>query len=409
MPIKSVLLYVTKYVTKPTLKTYAAFKAVTSIFDKYTDILNGLLTRQEKAQTLMTKIANALSAKSDMGSPMICMYLLGHPDHYTDYDFSLLYWPTFIREVRRPWMVENPLDNDADKIAIIKQRGRIVGLSPVFDYIFRGPKLENMSLYEWSSRSKQVKLNHQMENLLSSFHTPKHGYNTSTPDSVVIRFLNDHPLANTHATYIYPPHCKQVPNLVGGSLPQKDQGDHEYYCSTMLTLFKPWRSGYDLKSDTESWDSAFSINKFDSKHMVIMKNMNIRYECMDAADDFYTQLKSGGAVVPGITPTEYEINEMLQRDETEEFEGLNEVYVNSEDVFPTIVGKKELKQRIATTEMISVMKEIGWQMPLMGQNFLQTKNIVSINLIYAASRWKTIISKKREAILNERLSERRTK
>ncbi|KNZ77668.1 hypothetical protein J132_04487 [Termitomyces sp. J132] len=32
--------------------------------------------------SLMTKMTNVLSAKSEMGLPLICMYLLGHPDHY---------------------------------------------------------------------------------------------------------------------------------------------------------------------------------------------------------------------------------------------------------------------------------------------------------------------------------------
>jgi len=34
-----------------------------------------------------------------------------------------------------------------------------------------------------------------------------------------------------------------VPNFVGGSLPQSDHSDREYYCSIMTTLFKPWRTG----------------------------------------------------------------------------------------------------------------------------------------------------------------------
>ena len=49
-----------------------------------------------------------------------------------------------------------------------------------------------------------------------------------------------------------------VPNFIGGTLPRCDQGDHEYYCSTMLTLFKPWCTGHDLKGAEETWEQAFN-------------------------------------------------------------------------------------------------------------------------------------------------------
>jgi hypothetical protein len=66
-------------------------------------------------------------------------------------------------------------------------------------------------------------------------------------DTLFYSFLPDHPQYNTHEIQ-----CKSlsefvVPNFIGGTLPRCDQGDHEYYCSTMLTLFKPWRTGHDLK------------------------------------------------------------------------------------------------------------------------------------------------------------------
>ncbi|KAJ7437687.1 hypothetical protein B0H11DRAFT_1753413, partial [Mycena galericulata] len=57
-------------------------------------------------------------------------------------------------------------------------------------------------------------------------------------------FHPDHPLYKTH--YI---RCDRrdleetIPNFVGGVLPRMDQGDREFYCCTMMTLFKPWRKG----------------------------------------------------------------------------------------------------------------------------------------------------------------------
>jgi len=51
-------------------------------------------------------------------------------------------------------------------------------------------------------------------------------------------FLQNHPLYETHQVSISKSK-NLVPNFAGGSLPRCDRGDREYYCTTMLTLFKP--------------------------------------------------------------------------------------------------------------------------------------------------------------------------
>jgi hypothetical protein len=79
-----------------------------------------------------------------------------------------------------------------------------------------------------------------------------------------------------------PPQKAQVPTFIGPTLPKRDQGDHEYYCTTMLTLFKPWRSSLHLKDDDGTWSDAFDKYQFSEPHKEIMSNMNIHYECLDA-------------------------------------------------------------------------------------------------------------------------------
>lgn len=74
-------------------------------------------------------------------------------------------------------------------------------------------------------------------------------------------------------------------------LPRCDQGDRNYYCSTMLTLFKPWHTGFDLKADNQTWDEVFNAHNFNEQHEKIIKNFNIQYECLDARDDYLAQLK----------------------------------------------------------------------------------------------------------------------
>jgi hypothetical protein len=69
--------------------------------------------------------------------------------------------------------------------------------------------------------------------------------------------LKDHLLRKTHKVKFDKKEKNTVPNFVGGSLPRCDQGDREYYCATMLTLFKPWRSGNFLKKENQSFDESF--------------------------------------------------------------------------------------------------------------------------------------------------------
>ena len=106
-------------------------------------------------------------------------------------------------------------------------------------------------------------------------------------------FLEDHPLYGTHLVHFDERKHDIVPNFVGGSLPRRDRGDREYYCMTMLTLFKPWRTGKDLKKEKYSWDETYTAHKFTEHQVQLMDNFNVRYECNDARDDFSTQQKKG--------------------------------------------------------------------------------------------------------------------
>ena len=103
-------------------------------------------------------------------------------------------------------------------------------------------------------------------------------------------FLKLHPQFQTHqVSFVNDDNI--VLNFLGGSLPHCDQGDREYYCLTMLTLFKPWRSGKDLKSADQTWDETFNHHNFTFRQQQLMKNFNLRYECIDARDDYSAQLQ----------------------------------------------------------------------------------------------------------------------
>ena len=59
----------------------------------------------------------------------------------------------------------------------------------------------------------------------------------------------------------------------------------------MLTLFKPWSTGHDLKSTEETWEQAFNKHIFSPAQKNLMSNFNLRYKCLDARDDYSAQMK----------------------------------------------------------------------------------------------------------------------
>ena len=72
-------------------------------------------------------------------------------------------------------------------------------------------------------------------------------------ERIFFPFMDGHPLQDTHHVDCFPEIEEYVPNFTG-THPHSDQGDREYYCSTMLTVFKPWRCGKDLRHEDESWE-----------------------------------------------------------------------------------------------------------------------------------------------------------
>ena len=293
-------------------------------------------------------MVNALTAKLEIGSPMASMYLLGNPDHYTSHEFVNFHWRSFVREACSVFSTPfDEVDNIPEKVVLNKNRGKFVALSNVHDYIYRPRVFGSVNLYDWircankrrksykkrnedkiqddmaedaddddnntdsedelniigdnfvgggmnvntcESESEWVESDQELENTDDELNIDEN-VQFKEDDTLFYSFLADHPQHNTHEIQ-----CKYlsefiVPNFIGGTLPRSDQGDHEYYCSTMLTLFKPWRTGHDLKGEEETWEQAFNKHVFSPAQKILMGNFNLRYECLDARDDYSAQMK----------------------------------------------------------------------------------------------------------------------
>ncbi|KAJ6467369.1 hypothetical protein C8R45DRAFT_1055418 [Mycena sanguinolenta] len=299
----------------PSLKLYHTF-------DAHTMALNMSASSELNGKLLVTQMMQ-------IGSPMASMYLLGHPDHYTNLTFKVCWWKSYVSVVNKAWpdpdtikdatyvrdgIAEDEVEDESHHAVLMRSSKEIVGATAVDDYMHRPNEYSQCSAYEYIQVSTRCKRTpKQLAEFLESLDErcedgdaesdedeswlehdlPWNAGREALDELRSYAFRKEHPLWRTH--YI---RCDRrnlshtVPNFIGGSLPRKDQGDRELYCKTMLTLFKSWRDGKDLKTEEESWNDAFTRHIFSDDEIRIMKNLNLRYECNDARDDYSSLDKS---------------------------------------------------------------------------------------------------------------------
>ena len=451
--IKATVAYITDYVTKPGLNTYSMFDTIRQIFERNETLLTIKENMQNSARSLVTKMVNALTAKLEIGSPMASMYLLGNPDHYTSHVFVNFYWRSFVREACSVFSTSlEEIDNIPEKVVLNRSKGKFVALSNVHDYIYRPSAFGSINLFDWircankkRKASKQSKIITKQDDM--NEHAIDYNNNTDSEDELDIigdkligggnyiddacesgsdwvnsdqefenddelnidenvqykeddtcfySFLPDHPQYNTHEIQ-----CKYlsdfvVPNFIGGTLPRCDQGDHEYYCSTMLTLFKPWRTGHDLKSADETWEQAFNKYAFSSFQKTLMSNFNLRYECLDARDDYSAQLKDNNKEENKFWETE---NNPLDQ----EYTGWKE---NDEDLNDEMYLTGSSRQNDAKEEEMRLVEQIvagaGWlDKSPDGIEKVDQESIVP-TVKNSGSQWSSLIQSIRKKIVADR-------
>jgi len=68
------------------------------------------------------KMVNSLAAKMELEAPMIAMYLLGLPNHYTSHRFAPFYWIAFVNDVEKAWSSDASIDEKSNKMMLIKKK-----------------------------------------------------------------------------------------------------------------------------------------------------------------------------------------------------------------------------------------------------------------------------------------------
>ena len=234
-----------------------------------------------------------------------------------------------------------------------------------------------------STAQKQAKVEKEMEQNNMDMH----------------KFLPEHPQHKTHQSYLLPEAKARIPNFAGGVLPRKDKGNREDYCMTMLMLFKPWRTGLDLKTKGDTWDETFESYEFTDRHEEIMKFFHIKYECNDARDDYHAQRKAGKGKMPMPFGLSEDTQDLLdnQADDERYVDGIHPAdmeYDNDKTLSSSTIRKDQQ------------MKQAENMMKTAGATKFATSFEVDVEAQdgegHSPTGWKAILTKKRDDILLER-------
>ncbi|KAH7903670.1 hypothetical protein BJ138DRAFT_972909, partial [Hygrophoropsis aurantiaca] len=399
--IKAVVAYISDYISKPSLRTYIVFDTIKSVFDKNTELITGGLERSEKGRKIMTQIVNSLTSKMEIGAPMASLYLLGNPDHYTSHSFVPFYWKSFVYEARHCFIKEYTDGKDEGNLVLKRVADSVVGTSPVFDYIYRPLAFDGMCLYDWIRLSEKKRIPRE-KSTVAPEGCPQR---SSSKFSDYHKFTEDHPLHSTHHVRVLTKGEGNIPNFVGGSLPRHDKGDLEYYASTMLALFAPWRSGADLKEEDMPWSQRFHDFHFSDRHSEIMKFFNVRYECLDARDDYAAQMREDSTKLDTVDWA----NDKFPYDADDDddwgdkdtvFPRTDENHISNDNV----VGKLTSKWNYDKAVIEQNLRSSGWLSPSLSPVELDNTKSLVVEKGIKPCHWKSRVKDKRDEVLEKRNS-----
>ena len=300
--------------------------------------------------------------------------------------------------------------------------------------MFRPVELQDMCLYDWVWRCSHKKIPvskgkvrdvcvadiivHDDEQCISDTDSDfgsgdHHVVDTGGDDTTVaekqgatktnlLHFTNSHPLHAPHGIHCVTEERALVPNFSGETLPRQDQGNHEWYCATMMTLFKPWRVGTDLKIDNETWDNTFTSYEFTLRQLDVINNFNLRYECLDARDDFHAQMKNNAGLPPSWAQFGNEIDghgDLPSFNNSDGGEDISGVQEGEQDFDMSQVGRSELKHCCDMTIMKEVMQQAGWVDPL---SATVLDKLTPLEIVKSGQQWKADVKRKRQDIIDQR-------
>jgi len=169
----------------------------------------------------------------------------------------------------------------------------------------------------------------------------------------------------------------------------------------MLTLFKPWRHQTNIKGqelDKQSWDETFLQHPFTEHEKRLMRNFNIRYECLDARDDFRAQMKKG--TNPIIGSWDAEAGEEQENEQPYAVAGDD----NSDDlpVDPLNCGPNHTRRMKQTEVVNNMMTTLGWTVPLQSVDTNSNQDAFEPEKKLAGSVWEQVVARAKRAVIGKK-------
>lgn len=333
---KALVYYITDYVTKTNLSFHDTFslvlKAVKSM-EKSPLPSSSCMSAEEKSRRLVLRCYNTLASQQELSSMQVASYLMGWPDHYTTDEFANIHLISVehylqaallnerSKEQQQPigsnnhsshyaevtlHFSETPAaSDDEDEIRIDAEEqfllqpsesaSRYVFVNSRIDYQYRSSALENMSLYDYVRfyRKKPIDANDrkQFQAQTTANRNEREHPTRGRPPVERECFQTGHPQASSHMNMKRT--SPVVPVLLGPPIPRQDREEtQERYCRSVLTLFVPWRSVFDICDLNQTWKQAFESRQTNimPESRKFIDNIQLLHECKKDRDEHLQQV-----------------------------------------------------------------------------------------------------------------------
>ena len=327
---RSAALYITKYITKDDSKsknlaallglarnTIARRKKFEEDEDKQgsddekdTEVRNeNVKFTPDDTRRVFINVFGQSNNFSEMSAPQAASYILGTKDRYTSHSFKPLFIGNFLGAMNNlDFDAEVDDGNHSDNVYHNKQQDFDINVNgerkecslsnQYIDYVFRSPRLWNVSLYEFVARYHKIKAGkkkwvwkNELDELDSSPSSASTTGSFSSPSNdKYYPFTLEHP---GHNEFVLIENEKPlVPTIM--KMPPRRTTDPRTYAKMCLILFKPFHSVKDLcdvnkTSWIEVWDEYASSNELRGFIRDVYLNLTEYHGARDIQDEILSE------------------------------------------------------------------------------------------------------------------------
>ena len=154
-----------------------------------------------------------------------------------------------------------------------------------------------------------------------------------------------------------------------------------------------------MKSADSTWDDTFHSHDFTSRQQELMRNFNLRYECVDAQDDYSAKLKKDEEE-SGLFPSwaSSDVLKDLEQNMFVEYDDDNSDILTEESMYvePSLKHIKKLEEM---NQMEDVVQNAGWldDCP-QAISHIDSKGI-DIQANMSGSKWNVLVKTAKDAVL----------